>query len=309
MRSSIREFLEHIQYEKNGSPNTLRSYTRDLEEFLRYLTGGRNDDEVDLKQIDHITIRDFLASLHAKGNRKTTAARKLAAIRSFFRFLHREGKLSRNPARLVRTPRTSKRNPKVLSTREIEIILHLPDPETDRGARDNGMLELLYATGVRVSELVGLNLEDCSFSERLVKVRGKGRKERLVPFGEKAHSALKHYLGARGRLLMRQKSCREPNALFLNLRGRRITVRSVQRIINRYVEESALMLEVHPHLFRHSFATHLLNSGADLRSIQELLGHESLATTQKYTHLAVDQLVKTYRSAHPRARREGDSDS
>jgi integrase/recombinase XerC len=279
-----------------------------LEEFSKYLTRGRDDLELDLKQIDHITIRDFLASLHMKGNQKTTAARKLAAIRSLFRFLHREGKIARNPARLVRTPRTSKRNPKVLSIREVEVILQLPDPETDRGARDAGMLELLYATGVRVSELVGLNLEDCSLPERLVKVRGKGRKERLVPFGEKACSALRNYLQARGRLLMRQRSCREPNALFLNLRGKRISVRSVQRILNRYLEESALMLEVHPHLFRHSFATHLLNSGADLRSIQELLGHESLATTQKYTHLAVDQLVKTYRSAHPRARRREDLD-
>jgi len=179
--------------------------------------------------------------------------------------------------------------------------MQLPDPETDRGARDAAMMELLYATGVRVSELVGLNLEDCSISERLIRIRGKGRKERLVPFGAKALSALKHYLEARDRQLMRHRSCREPNALFLNLRGKRISVRSLQRIIDRYVQESALMLEVHPHLFRHSFATHLLNSGADLRSIQELLGHESLATTQKYTHLAVDQLLKTYRSAHPRA--------
>ncbi len=306
MRSSIQEFLEHLKYEKNSSPNTLDSYARDLDEFLRYLAGGQDHVEIRLEQIDHITIRDFLATLHVRGNEKTTVARKLAAIRSFFRFLHREGRIARNPARLVRTPRTLKRNPKVLSLREVEVILQLPDPATDRGARDAGMLELLYATGVRVSELVGLNLEDFSLTERLVKVKGKGRKERLVPFGEKAHLALRNYLQARSRLLVRQKSCREPNALFLNLRGRRISVRSVQRILNQYMEKSALMLEVHPHLFRHSFATHLLNSGADLRSIQEMLGHESLATTQKYTHLAVDQLLKTYRSAHPRARRRAD---
>jgi integrase/recombinase XerC len=309
MKSSIQEFLEYLQYERNSSPNTLKSYTRDLEEFLLYLTRGRDEQEIDIQQIDHITIRDFLAALYVKGNQKTTVARKLAAIRSLFRFLHREGKIARNPARLVRTPRTSRRNPKVLSPREVEVILELPDPTTDRGARDAGMLELLYATGVRVSELVGLNLEDCSMSERLVKVMGKGRKERLVPFGEKADAAIKHYLLARARLLMKQKSCREPNALFLNLRGDRISARSVQRILNRYLEESALVLEVHPHLFRHSFATHLLNSGADLRSIQELLGHESLTTTQKYTHLAVDQLVKTYRSAHPRARKKGNQDA
>ena len=301
MKSSIAEFLKHLQYEKNSSPNTLKSYARDLQEFLRYLTRGKGELEIDIQQVDHITIRDFLASLHMKGNQKATVARKLAAVRSLFRFLHREGKIVQNPARLVRTPRTSRRSPRVLSAKEVEVILELPDQQTDRGARDAGMLELLYATGVRVSELVGLNLEDCSLSQRLIKVRGKGRKERLVPFGEKAHSALSNYLLARGRLLMRQKTSREPNALFLNLQGKRISARSVQRILNRYLEESALMLKVHPHLFRHSFATHLLNSGADLRSIQELLGHESLATTQKYTHLAVDQLVQTYRASHPRA--------
>lgn len=304
MESLIRDFLDHLKYEKNSSPNTLMSYSRDLGEFLSYLTRGRANEAIEPHQIDHITIRDFLASLRARGNQKTTVARKLAAIRSFFRFLHREGKIAKNPARLVHTPRTVRREPKVLSIREVEVILQLPDSSSDRGARDAGMLELLYATGVRVSELVGLNLEDCSLSERLIKVKGKGRKERLVPFGGSAHSALRHYLEARRRLLIRQKSGQEPNALFLNLRGERISVRSVQRILNKYLKESALMLDVHPHLFRHSFATHLLNNGADLRSIQEMLGHESLATTQRYTHLAVDQLVKTYRSSHPRATKE-----
>jgi integrase/recombinase XerC len=309
VEASIKEFLEYLKYEKNSSSHTVKGYARDLQEFRRYLAGGEKKLEIDLEKIDHITIRDFLASLRRKGNQKVTVARKLAAIRSLFRYLHREGKINRNPARLVRTPRTSKRNPKVLSPRDVEIILQLPDPSTDRGARDAAMLELLYATGIRVSELVGLNLEDCSLNERLLKVRGKGRKERLVPFGEKAFSSLRSFLQARSRLLMRQKSCTEPNALFLNLRGSRITARSVQRILNQYLRESALVLDVHPHLFRHSFATHLLSSGADLRSIQEMLGHESLATTQKYTHLAVDQLVKTYRSAHPRAQRKADDEA
>ena len=307
MRSEITSFLEYLRYEKNYSHHTISSYTRDLKEFRRYLTRDQEDAEVSLGQIDHITIRDFMVSLHKKGNQKSTVSRKLAAIRSFFRFLHKEGKLDRNPARLVRTPRTAKRNPRVLSSREVEVILSLPDPETDKGARDAGMLELLYATGVRVSELVGLNLEDCSMVERLVKVRGKGRKERLVPFGEKARSVLLHYMGARERMLMKQRSSREPSALFLNLRGERLTVRSVQRILDGYLTQSSLLLDVHPHLFRHSFATHLLNNGADLRSIQELLGHESLATTQKYTHLAVDRLVETYRAAHPRAGRKGEA--
>ncbi|MGW8179198.1 MAG: tyrosine-type recombinase/integrase, partial [bacterium] len=229
MKEFIENFLEHLRYEKNSSPATVRSYSRDLQEFMYYLTRGKEVLEVELSQIDHITIRDFLASLYVRGNQKPTVARKLAAIRSFFRFLHREGQIAQNPARLVRTPRTAKRNPKVLSIQEVEEILQLPDIGTDRGARDAGMLELLYATGVRVSELVGINLDDCSFPERLLKVRGKGRKERLVPFGEKAHSALKNYLEVRVRVLARKRNLRETNALFLNLQGERISVRSVQR--------------------------------------------------------------------------------
>jgi integrase/recombinase XerC len=295
----VRMFLEHLRFSRNYSLHTIRSYGRDLDEFLTHL--GADTSEITPRDIDHITIRDFLGSLHERGNSRSSVARKLAAIRSFFRFLHREGLIAQNPARLVRTPKQAKRNPTVLSEAEVETILGLPDPATDLGTRDRAILELLYAAGLRVGELVSINLGDCSLRERLVKVSGKGRKERVVPFGHQARQAIEAYLPARSRILKRARTVREPGALFLNARGGRLSARSVQRSLGRYVQKSALLLKVHPHLFRHSFATHLLNRGADLRTIQELLGHESLSTTQKYTHVAVEELLRTYQKAHPRA--------
>ena len=299
MDEMVRKFLDYIRYERNYSPHTLSGYRRDLDEFLASL-GSRSAD-VSPGDIDHITIRDFLATLHVKGNSRSSAARKLAAVRSFFRFLHSEGAIERNPARLVRTPKTGRRTPRFLSEGEVETVLALPDTSRDLGLRDAAMLELLYATGVRIAELVGLNVEDCALEHRLLKVRGKGGKERLVPFGRTARQALEGYGPVRRRLLLRNLTGAPPGALFLNVRGGRITARSVQRLLQRYVRRAALALDVHPHVFRHSFATHLLNRGADLRTIQELLGHESLSTTQKYTHLALDDLLRTYRRAHPRA--------
>lgn len=307
MEQTIRAFLDYLRLEKNHSPHTLRAYGRDLEEFHAYLSrDGR--EQLSPEVIDHITIRDYLGYLLAKGNRKSSVARKLATLRSFFRHLHREDKIRTNPARLVRTPRLASRTPRFLSLEEVEFVLQLPDPTTDRGLRDRAILELLYASGPRVGELAQLNVEDVSLAERLVKVRGKGRKERIVPFGEKARQALRDYLPVRARLLRKQVSSGEPGALFLNLRGGRLTARSVQRNLCEYLTRAASLLKVHPHLFRHSFATHLLNNGADLRVIQELLGHQSLATTQKYTHLSLEGLMKTYRAAHPRAGRTNKQD-
>jgi integrase/recombinase XerC len=303
LREGAAEFIAHLKYEKNCSPLTLKSYGRDLDEFFAYLQGDRSVLELEVQEIDHITIRDFLAHLAKRGNKKSSMARKLATLRSFFRYLHRQGRIMKNPARLVQTPRVPEKTPRFLSVKEVERILQLPDPETPRGKRDRAMLELLYGSGMRVGELVGLNLEDLSLSERLVKVRGKGKKERLIPFGEKARDALQEYLRGRARILADLKTCRDPAALFLNLRGGRISVRAVQGNITQYVRESALLLHVHPHLFRHSFATHLLNNGADLRCIQELLGHESLSTTQKYTHLSLQELMEAHRKAHPRGKR------
>ncbi len=301
MQEQIDFFLEYLQFQRNYSAHTLRNYRSDLLEFDHYLTRGGKEAHLHPRQIDHISIRDFLGHLHQKGNAKTSIARKLAAIRSFFRYLYSEGRVPSNPARLVHSPRLPERTPRFLSVREVETILELPDTETDRGTRDRAILELLYASGLRISELVGINLEDLSLEQQVTKVYGKGKKERLVPFGKKAEQALRHYVEKRGALLRRQKTAREPNALFLNLRGSRITARSVERNLKEYIKKGALLLNVHPHLFRHSFATHLLNNGADLRCIQEVLGHENLSTTQKYTHLSIEELMRVYRSTHPKA--------
>lgn len=301
LAASIPPFLDYLRLERNFSRHTLQAYRRDLEELQTYLNRGDPLTAIPLSVIDHITIRDFLGHLLETGNSKASVARKLAAIRSLFRFLHREGVVKNNPARLVRTPRQPDQKPEFLSEAATGTILELPNVETPLGARDRAMLELLYASGIRVSELVGLNLEDCSLGRRLIKVRGKGRKERIVPFGRKAGESIARYLDCRGRLLRRPGGRSEPNALFLNRLGGRLTARSVERLLTKYVREAALTLRVHPHLFRHSFATHLLNRGADLRSIQEMLGHESLSTTQRYTHIAVEELIRMYRKTHPRA--------
>ena len=301
MQGSIRSFLNYLEFQRNYSPHTIKNYRRDLLEFDAYLTRDGKDRPVDPAEIDHISIRDFLSHLHQRKNAKSSIARKLAAIRSFYRFLSSQGKVASNPARLVRNPRLPDRKPRFLSLGEVETILRLPDRNTDRGVRDRAILELLYASGLRVSELVQANVEDLSLDQRLVKVYGKGKRERLVPFGGKAEKALLGYLARRRNLLRRQKSVREPNALFLNLRGGRLSARSIARNLQQYMKKSALLLNVHPHLFRHSFATHLLNNGADLRCIQELLGHKNLSTTQKYTHLSINELLRVYRSSHPKA--------
>jgi len=301
MQEAIQSFLDYLEFQRNYSPHTIKNYRRDLREFDNYLTRDGQDSSVDPAKIDHISIRDFLSHLHQRKNAKSSIARKLAAIRSFYRFLYSQGKVPANPARLVRNPRLPDRKPRFLSLDEVETILGLPDGESDRGVRDRAILELLYASGLRVSELTQTNVEDLSLAQRLIKVYGKGRKERLVPFGGKAEKALRGYLDRRKALLRRQKSAREPNALFLNLRGSRLSARSVERNLQQYMKKSALLLNVHPHLFRHSFATHLLNNGADLRCIQELLGHKNLSTTQKYTHLSIEELLRVYRSSHPKA--------
>jgi integrase/recombinase XerC len=301
MQAAVQSFLDYLEFQRNYSPHTIKNYRRDLREFDNYLTRDGQDSSVDPAKIDHISIRDFLSHLHQRKNAKSSIARKLAAIRSFYRFLYSQGKVPANPARLVRNPRLPDRKPRFLSLDEVETILGLPDGESDRGVRDRAILELLYASGLRVSELTQTNVEDLSLAQRLIKVYGKGKKERLVPFGGKAEKALRGYLDRREALLRRQKSAREPNALFLNLRGSRLSARSVERNLQQYMKKSALLLNVHPHLFRHSFATHLLNNGADLRCIQELLGHKNLSTTQKYTHLSIEELLRVYRSSHPKA--------
>jgi integrase/recombinase XerC len=306
MEQLLTQFLEHLRYERNLSEHTLRNYESDLQQFYDYLvpahpqTGKRT--EPALVAIDHITVREWLATLHAAHKQKASIARKLAALRTFFQFLVREGLLEMNPAKLVSTPRLEKKLPKHLSIEEAIKFVEAPNLETDLGKRDRAMLELMYATGVRVAELTKLNLGHIDFKNRLIRVTGKRRKERIVPFGEPALDALKVYLDVReGFLDAAPVSEREPEALFLNYQGTRITTRSVGRMVEKYIRICAGRYDISPHALRHSFATHLLDSGADLRDIQELLGHARLSTTQVYTHVSMEKLIQVYDKAHPKA--------
>lgn len=296
MKREIASFVEDLRHRRGLSSHTLSSYRSDLEQFRLFLeeSGARSR----VKDIDVLEIRSFLARLHEGGAARSTIARKLAAIRTFFRYLNREGKLTRNPARLVGTPRLDKKVPPRLEQSEMERLLDAPDVSTPLGRRDLAFLELLYATGLRVGELVSLDLSSCDFDERLVRVLGKGRKERIVPLGEPAADALRAYLRER-RLLVQNGP--GTDALFLNARGGRLTARSVRRLLERYVRQTALQKGLSPHSLRHAFATHLLERGCDLRSIQELLGHESLSTTQKYTNLSAQRLLDVYEKTHPKA--------
>jgi len=305
----IEKYLEYLEFQRNASPHTLRNYASDLGQFLSYLThtpGGEPRPEPELNQIDNLTIREYLGSLHQRRNKKSSIARKLATIRSFMKFLSLQGMIEANPAKVVASPKLESRLPDYITIDSITHLVEAPDTGTDTGKRDRAILELLYAAGLRVGELVGLNLGDISLSEGLVKVVGKGRKERIVPFGKRAAEALLAYLEVRAKRVKAQTSSKSKpaaagEAVFLNFRGGRLTSRSVGNIVDQYVGRLAQRLKVHPHTLRHTFATHMLNAGADLRTIQELLGHESLSTTQKYTHVSTEQLVRIYKSAHPRA--------
>ncbi len=302
----LAQFLEHLRYERNVSEHTLRNYQSDLAQFHDYLapadsqTGKRN--EPDIRQIDHLTIREWMAALHSAQKKKSSVARKLAALRTFFQFLVREGVVELNPAKLVSTPRLEKKLPKHLSVEDAIRFIETPDTETDLGRRDRAMLELLYATGVRVSELTKLDVHDIDFTNKLIRVTGKRRKERIVPFGDPSRDALQNYLAIRQQFLNQAPvSLREPEALFLNYQGTRITPRSVGRMVEKYIAICAGVHDLSPHALRHSFATHLLDSGADLRDIQELLGHARLSTTQIYTHVSMEKLIEVYDKAHPKA--------
>ena len=302
----LAQFFEHLRYERNVSEHTLRNYASDLAQFHDYFapadsqTGARR--HVDIRQIDHITIREWLSSLHAAQKRKTSVARKLAALRTFFQFLVREGVVETNPAKLVATPRLEKKLPNHLSIEDAIRFIETPDTETDLGKRDRAILELLYGTGVRVSELVKLDLRDIDFKGKLVRVTGKRRKQRIVPFGDPALHALLNYMTVRGNFLQNAPpEERDTQAVFLNYQGTRITTRSVGRMVDKYITICAGLHNISPHSLRHSFATHLLDSGADLRDIQELLGHARLSTTQIYTHVSMEKLIEVYDKARPKA--------
>jgi integrase/recombinase XerC len=306
METLLVQFFEHLRYERNVSEHTLRNYASDLGQFLDYIappnvqSGVRRD--VDVKELDHITIREWLSSLHAAHKKKTSVARKLAALRTFFQFLVREGILELNPARLVSTPRLEKKLPVHLSIEDAVCFIETPDLDTDLGVRDRAILELLYATGVRVSELTKLNLADIDFKGKLLRVTGKRRKQRMVPYGDPALYALLKYLSVRNAFLHNAPTSeRDPFAVFLNYQGTRITTRSVGRMVDKYIQICAGIHNISPHSLRHSFATHLLDSGADLRDIQELLGHARLSTTQIYTHVSMEKLIEVYDRSHPKA--------
>jgi tyrosine recombinase XerC len=287
-------FVAYLKHEKNASPHTITSYKRDLLQLSQYL----EERGIYIQGADNVVLRGFLALLYERGEKKSTVGRKLAAVRSFFQYCVRKGWMEDNPAKVVSTPKQDKPVPSFLSEEEMEKFLDLPRSDKPLDLRDIAMMELLYATGIRVSELVGINLEDVKMTERLIRIRGKGKKERLVPFGSKAEESLRIYLGVRAKI---NKGKIEEKPLFLNYRGRKLSSRSVERTVDKYILRSALRRKISPHSLRHSFASHLLSRGADLRVIQELLGHESLATTQKYTHLDLKHLMEVYRKSHPRS--------
>lgn len=287
-------FLRHLR-ERNASAHTIKAYAGDLDAFAAY-AGARN-----WKAIDHIVIRGFLSHLYAQGLGKNSVARALAAVRSLYRWLAQEGVVEQNPAKLVSTPRLSKKLPRVPTIEEMNSVLDSKMPEQSSfPERDRLMLELLYGCGIRNSELVGINLDDIRLSAEAILIRGKGKKERYVPFGGSARAALTTYLPWRQQLLA---TLRKANAaLLVNQRGGRLTTRSVGRIVKRIAVAKGLSPDVHPHTLRHAFGTHMLEEGADLRAIQELLGHERLATTQRYTQLSVKHMMSVYDQTHPRAK-------
>jgi integrase/recombinase XerC len=294
MKREIEEFSAYLRHERNASPHTISSYRIDLTQLADYLDAKK----ILLSQVDNVVLRGFLVELYRKSLAKTSAARKLAAIRSFFQFCLKRHWIEDNPAKVVATPKLDKTVPSFLSEDEMEKFLEIPPSDATLGIRDRAILEVFYATGIRVGELVGINLENLSLDEKMIRVRGKGKKERLVPFGRKAAESLADYFRLRPALL--KKNLNE-SALFLNYQGARITSRSVQRLVAKYIRRAALRRKISPHSLRHSFASHLLSRGADLRVIQELLGHESLATTQKYTHVDLKQMLDVYRKSHPRS--------
>jgi len=294
VEKAIDQFLRSLR-ERNASLHTIKAYTGDLDNFSAYI-GPRN-----WKNIDHLTIRGFLSHLYAKGLSKTSVARSLAAVRSLYRWLAQEGVVEQNPAALVSTPKLPKKLPRVPTIEEVNSLLDSSMPEAAAfPERDRLMFELLYGCGIRNSELVGINLDDIRLSSEAILIRGKGKKERYVPFGDSVYAALREYLPARQKIFAERK--KNNAALLINQRGGRLTTRSVGRIIKKIAVAQGLSPDVHPHTLRHAFGTHLLEEGADLRAIQEMLGHERLSTTQRYTQLSMKHVLEVYDQTHPRAK-------
>jgi integrase/recombinase XerC len=313
MHEPLAAFLEYLARNRNASAHTVRAYESDLSQFIEFLSGLRAKPRAELTAADFDVeaVRAFLGELYRRGNSRSTAARKLAAVRTFGRYLRREGELDGDPAAVVGTPKREQTLPAHLSVDEMTLLLETPDADDPLGRRDRAILELFYASGLRLSELVGLDLEDVNLGSRLVRVLGKGGKERIVPFNTSTARALRAWLKDRAAIPVEAPSTRgrsstrrgggSPDPLFENYRGGRLSARSVHRLVHRHVTACSVRFGISPHALRHSFATHLLQRGADLRAIQELLGHARLSTTQRYTHVNATQLLQTYRKAHPRA--------
>jgi integrase/recombinase XerC len=318
VKAQLRAFLEYLRLNRNASPHTVAAYESDVAQFLTFTAGHRGVSIGTLEPADLrlVTIRAFMADLYRQGQARASVARKISALRTFGRFLRREGWIEGDPAGMAATPRREQRVPAHLSVDEMARLLEMPDTAQPLGRRDRAILELFYASGLRLSELVGLDLEDVNLSARVVRVMGKGAKERLVPFNTTTAAALRAWLKDRpatrtptSRLASPESRSARPfrgttvteDPLFVNFRGARLTGRSVQRLVARYVAQCSTRFGISPHALRHSFATHLLERGADLRTIQELLGHVQLSTTQRYTHVNAAQLLDVYRKAHPRA--------
>jgi integrase/recombinase XerC len=319
VKENLRDFLAFLRLNRNASEHTVRAYDGDLWQFLGYLSVhySRPRPELRPEDITRPAIRGFLAELFQAGESRATAARKLAAVRTFLRYLRREGLIADDPGLLVATPKREQKVPRHLEIDEITKLLETPDSATPLGRRDRAILELFYASGLRLGELVGLDLEDVNLGSRMVRVMGKGRKERIVPFNRSAAEAMRAWLPDRETLRngaedprpvperrrpTRRRDATEP--LFVNYRGTRLSARHVHRLVRHYVAACSTRFGISPHALRHSFATHLLQAGADLRAIQELLGHIRLSTTQRYTHVNAAQLLEVYRRAHPRAREQ-----
>jgi integrase/recombinase XerC len=317
MKKTVEQFVKYLLYERNASPATILSYRSDLALLEQFLTPP-GEATLALDDVDHRIIREFVSWLYDRKQQKASVARKLAALRTFFKFCVRERITKQNPARLVSTPKIPKRVPRVLTAEELNGFLDsLPGgaagKKRERGkkqtaqdaklipCRDRAILELLYASGIRVSELVGLTVGNLDRAGQMLRVLGKGRKERVVPYGAKAEQALEAYWPLRSKLLARPRTKPAPEAVFLNHRGGRLTSKSIRQIVKSYARLANVNWNLHPHSLRHAFATHLLADGADLRAIQELLGHVSLSTTQRYTQASIEQLMAVYDKAHPHA--------
>jgi len=318
MKQLVKKFVDYLQYERNASPNTIREYRRDLTEFHTFLTPP-GETTMPLGEVDHRIIREYVSWLYDRKLEKATVARKLAALRTFFKYCVREKYAKQNPARLVSTPKLPRRLPRVLTPGEMNGFLddlasgrlrprrkRNPTPRSEAKEklilkRDRAIFELLYASGLRVSELTGLNLMNIDRHGKMLRVLGKGRKERVVPYGEKAQTALEAYWPVREELLACREVDTEEEAVFLNSHGGRLMPREVRTIVKKYARLGNVNWDLHPHSLRHAFATHLLADGADLRAIQELLGHASLSTTQRYTQAGIEQLMAVYDKAHPHA--------